>query len=572
MSEKGWRLLKSILLVGSVIAAIKLIFVDYTMDEEYQIVMAYRRLQGDALFGTMWEPHQTSAFGCALLMKPFLAVTGGTAGIVVYLRICTALIQALLAFWLYRVLCPMTEKRYAFLLSLFYMNFVPKLIGIPEFSNLQMWLFTVIVLALAEYSCERKNWGGWLVLAGVGMSLEVLAYPACLILFPFFMICIFKKAGKSRRWLDCALFAGTCLICGGLWLWRVFSEVTPEEFLRNLQLIVKYDATHDLALAAGENSPALQNQLAENILLLILVFLAGFLVYWVWLKRRRRKSRESVPFERPVYAAFVLVTAEAIQLFYWIVLQSGYERPQIVVPVLLILSVLVWRDADSRKQNMLGCMIGTVLVIFAVLYMSDLGLLNALAHGGLGVLAGALVLVYALESRRISSRNLIMLVLCSLCFVYMFGKGFTVKMGRTETNTVLGIRNIVREGPAKGIFTNYMLAYIMDSTYKEFESQVEEGAKCLIVTNMTNTAGTTPYLFQKDLEICHFSVVDPTTYDERLLNYWELYPEKKPDVIVVDCWYGELMEKADSWIMEYIENEFGYSEMIDGKYVRFYKR
>jgi len=571
LSEKGWRLLKGILLIGSVIAAIKLIFVDYTMDEEYQIVMAYRRLQGDALFGTMWEPHQTSTFGCVLLMKPFLAVTGGTAGIVVYLRICTALIQALLALWLYRVLCRMTEKRYAFLLSLFYMNFVPKLIGIPEFSNLQMWFFTVIVLALAEYCCGRKS-RCWLVLAGVGMSLEVLSYPACLILFPFFMICIFIRVGKSRRWIDCGLFAGTCLICGALWLWNLFSEVTPEEFLRNLQLIVKYDATHDLALTAGENSPALQNQLVETILLLVLAFLAGFLVYWVWLKRRRRKSREPVTFERPVYAVFVLAAAEAVQLFYWIVLQSGYERPQIVVPVLLILSVLVWCDADSRKQNMLECMIGTVLVICAVLYMSDLGILNALAHGGLGVLAGTLVLVYGLESRRKSGINLSILVLCSLCFVYMFGKGFTVKMGRTETNTVLGIQNMIREGPAKGILTNYMLAYIIDSTYEEFESWVEEGTKCLIVTNMVNTAGTSPYLFQKDLEICHFSVVDPTTYDEKLLNYWELYPEKKPDVIVVDCWYGGLMEKADSWIMEYIENEFGYSEMIDGKYVRFYKR
>ena len=34
----------------------------------------------------------------------------------------------------------------------------------------------------------------------------------------------------------------------------------------------------------------------------------------------------------------------------------------------------------------------------------------------------------------------------------------------------------------------------------------------------------------------------------------------------------KLMEKEDSWIMQYIENEFGYQEVVDGKYLRFYKR
>ena len=75
-----------------------------------------------------------------------------------------------------------------------------------------------------------------------------------------------------------------------------------------------------------------------------------------------------------------------------------------------------------------------------------------------------------------------------------------------------------------------------------------------------------------EYEVCHFSIVDPTSYDERLLKYWEAYPDKKPDVIVVDCWYGELQEDENSWIMQYIQNDFGYKEAIDGRYVRFYKK
>lgn len=87
--QKGYRLLRNLLILGSILAAIKLIFVDYTMDEEYQIVMAYRNLQGDTLFGTMWEPHQTSAFVCAVLLRLYTAITGTTTGVVLFLRSIT---------------------------------------------------------------------------------------------------------------------------------------------------------------------------------------------------------------------------------------------------------------------------------------------------------------------------------------------------------------------------------------------------------------------------------------------------------------------------------------------------
>jgi hypothetical protein len=129
----------------------------------------------------------------------------------------------------------------------------------------------------------------------------------------------------------------------------------------------------------------------------------------------------------------------------------------------------------------------------------------------------------------------------------------------------------MKHGPAVGVLADYMCAYIYNSNYEDFRNNLEEGDNVLIVTNMVFSPGTTPYMFE-DYEVCHFSIVDPTSYDERLLTYWELYPSKKPDVIVVDCWYGELKEDPGNWIMKYIENDFGYSEVIDGKYVRFYKK
>ena len=79
--------LKMVLIVLSIFAAVKMLFFAFGLDEEYQLVMAYRNVKGDKLFLDMWEPHQSSAFLCALLMRPYLAVCGET-GVVVWLRFC----------------------------------------------------------------------------------------------------------------------------------------------------------------------------------------------------------------------------------------------------------------------------------------------------------------------------------------------------------------------------------------------------------------------------------------------------------------------------------------------------
>lgn len=51
-----------------------------------------------------------------------------------------------------------------------------------------------------------------------------------------------------------------------------------------------------------------------------------------------------------------------------------------------------------------------------------------------------------------------------------------------------------------------------------------------------------------------------------------MFPEKAPNVIIVDCWYGQLMIDSDNWIMQYIENEFGYTEVTDGRYIRIFRK
>lgn len=593
-TQKRLKILKILLIVGSVLAAVKVILVDYTLDEEYQVVMAYRNLSGDTLFGTMWEPHQTSSFLCVWLMKGYTAMTGTTTGVVIFLRICTTLIQLLLSLWLCRTLEHVLEKEYAFLLGLCYFNIVPKIIQIPEFSNLQVWFYTVIVLALMQYYTGEQNASDideglsrrslWLVVAGLGMAFEVLSYPSSLVLFPFFLVCIFWGSGRNKKWArglgDSLIFAGTCAVSAAVWLWRVLAHITLEEFLRNVQYVVGFDLTHDMSLTAESRASALLRDFKTFVVLMVIILVIAFVLWWMSGRLWKRAVSDGSKLGIVHFAVWMVIAGEAVQLFYWLVPRKGYEEPQIHLIVILLAVVLVWRKADGRKKALTVGLLGSALTILAVIYMSDLGVWYAIPHGMTGILLGVVVLVLALEEqcgkngkpKGFPKGNLwIYLLLFSLAFVSVFGKGFTLRAGKTPTNTVLGVGGIIRKGPSAGIITNYMQAYITNSTYEEFQKYVGQDRKCLIVTNMVGTAGTSPYMFTGS-QVCHFSIVDPTSYDERLLVYWELYPEKVPDVIVVDCWYGELQESEDSWIMQYIENDFGYTDMVDGKYVRYYFR
>lgn len=63
-----------------------------------------------------------------------------------------------------------------------------------------------------------------------------------------------------------------------------------------------------------------------------------------------------------------------------------------------------------------------------------------------------------------------------------------------------------------------------------------------------------------------------TTYSEKLLRYWEQNPDKFPDVVVVDCWFGHLNVDENAWIMRWIYEEFGEDSYEDGTYQRYYHR
>ncbi|MCD8129956.1 MAG: hypothetical protein LUE16_01535 [Lachnospiraceae bacterium] len=385
MNGKRWKRLKGILLLGTVLAALKMIFFDYTLDEEYQIVMAYRNISVDSWFVQMWEPHQTSAFLCAWLMRLYYVAAGTYTGVILYLRICTTLIQLALTFYLYRVLCGLTEKRYAFMLALIYFNVVPKAIQIPEFSNMQLWFFTLLVLLLIRYykgtGDQKRRDYILLILMGLCMSLEVLSYPSCIILFPFFSGYIFKKSG-SKRWRDTACFAGTCGACALVWLGLILRNISFSDFVRNVGYMLDFDPTHEISGVSSTKLAALFSNLVAGLGLIALILaISGGIFFLLRMCQNKKAAGEHPADEKSnvnendggndsgtgrLYAAqakrecilkfavIAIMVSEVVQLFYWVILHTGYELPHIHFAVILFAAGAAWRYAGKQKGAFCG--------------------------------------------------------------------------------------------------------------------------------------------------------------------------------------------------------------------------
>lgn len=109
----------------------------------------------------------------------------------------------------------------------------------------------------------------------------------------------------------------------------------------------------------------------------------------------------------------------------------------------------------------------------------------------------------------------------------------------------------------------------MNADMEEWPGHVRPGDRVLIVAE--GVTGSLKYLYE-DVTICIDSTISTPTYSEKLLRYWEQNPDKFPDVVVVDCWFGNLNVDENSWIMQWIYEEFGADSYEDGTYQRYYRR
>ncbi|MCR5033375.1 MAG: hypothetical protein K6A92_11020 [Lachnospiraceae bacterium] len=560
--HRKWIIL---LWIGAALANIKSIFADYDRDLSYALVTTIRHLNGDRLFQEMGEPHQTSAFLLDALAYLFRKVTSGRLdGIVIYLNICGVFLYLGICLYLVKVLKQHTDPVVAELIGILFFAFRVRQIVMPEFTNMLVGFSTLLFAFLIRH-LQRKKDRLYLVLAALLLCLLILSYPSGLLVY-FAVAGILFFYGEDRK-RDILLLTAICMAFGCIYVLYFSAQAGGVlVFLQNLQQIVTGDASHGSGNAGGvlyyvKETLAAMVWIAASLIVSLLLNGAFGII------RKKRTPRWRFWL---VTGICLIVTDQIFCTFLDDLIPTGSLRYVYggIFVLLILLGAKGYKNCtSSEKQIWSISVILSIAVLLAVSALTNQVLITSLQYL---VLAGSISLIPGfryLEAEQDSNPE------CKaypyawigvVALLIVLHRGIIMRDYGEASSTVWGIRNIVKSGPTMGVLSSYMSAYMTGCNQEDWTSYVPENSRILVVG--PELYDPIVYLYQ-NTEICHYSTIDTPTYDENLLAYWGKYPEKKPEIIAIECWYGELHVEEESWIMGWVRE---HCDLIgDGRYWRF---
>ena len=223
---------------------ISFIFSNISYDAEYQLAMAYRFIKGDKMITQMWEPHQTSAFLCAVLMQVYMWITGTTTGIVLFTQVAGLLIRAGIAIWFAKLVKERSGEIPALMAGSIYFLISPKELLTPEFGNMQIWFSTIVFLCLLTYIKKQKKI--YLFLSAISLCLAVFSYPSAIICYFAVFIILIKYSSKSTK--DICIFSTVCALIGGAFVLYLLINIGLAAIMQSLEWALSVEPTHTVGM------------------------------------------------------------------------------------------------------------------------------------------------------------------------------------------------------------------------------------------------------------------------------------------------------------------------------------
>lgn len=512
---------KILLLLLSLVGAIKMIFFGLLIDEEYAVVMSYRMVSGDKMFLNMWEPHQTSGFVCAIFIKLFLMIVGSTEYLIVYLRIVGVLLQAAVSLFIYCTVRKMYDKEIAFWASLMCFSLLPKWIQIPEFSNILLWSNFCTMMCFLRFTRENARKEVWLVLGALFYCIAILAYPTCLFLLPIYLYGIYTSVpDKAKKHL--LLFLGTCVTVGVVYILYFLFNLGPEKFLFGVRQMMT-DGEHDYTLL--QRLTTYGRELLDLLPTILLVFAVTMVLYvTIWCGVLKKQFRQG----KPVFLFLLVFVAHVQQFVAW---NSGQRY--INEPLLFYYFTFGAGAIPVKKKNPLflfgmlpamGTIVAVLLITNTTISVTGTNLLP-------GIIAGGILVWEYIKEKKLAAGYKKCCVWMGIVTIglLMFAKGCLICENEGVKENIFYVKQKALSGPAKGIYCRYMdgyqynlLAEVTDAYISEEDVVLCVGYHCI-------------RYMMTDGDISTYSTISTPTYDERLLEYWELFPERYPTIIIEEA-------------------------------------
>jgi len=544
-------------------ACASLVVTNLSYDAEYQLAMAYRLLKGDALITEMWEPHQTSAFLCAIIMKVFMAVTGSTTGIVLFIHVIGLLIRFLISVYFCKIISKVTGYIPGLIAGIMYLIISPKDLLVPEFSNMQNWFSTLMFLTLVHYLMNRKAW--LLVCSAVCLCLGVFSYPSFLI--AYFAVFILLLCHSERKWRDILLYTGVCAGIGGAFVGHLLWITGWSAILDCLPIALAIEPSHTVNFSEKLWINAVG--IAKIAGILAAVGIAGFAVQWIYglaVKKQTRANKITEGIFAAWYILLALLLADILK---------AENHGGTSYPFLVLMGLGIWkRKLLSPREKMVydSALWTGVINLLSTFLLSDHGILQAVPYMIVTICASTIPLYRWWKDCEENGfvRKWFLIGVHAFLLIIIFRSMYihVPISGRAQICSITSDLGLIRSGPARGIITDEAGAAMQRDSMAEWEQYIKPGDTIWILGEPVDTLG---YLYE-DVEVGAPSVMSTPTYNQELLYYWELNPDKYPDVVILSSGFGNLSWELlrNEWLMNWLEEEYQAKTVIDGNFWRYY--
>ena len=471
-------------------------------DEHFYTTLGYRFMKGDALFFDDWHIAQMIAFFIEPLVKLYTSLTGGTGGIIRYMRYCYIVFTALTGTVFY---LRFRHSSSAAAAACVYLLYTPLQIMALSYNTMSAGF---ALLALCAYPVKEEN-RLRLFLTGIFAAFAVINTPYLVLIYPVLCIAALRNAGWfSRRrwcWLSLGVLAAALLFVIYVGLHTGFSQV-----VQGLPHLI--DPSHSKGLY----------MIVRNVALLwrffgifaVLMAMEPFAAYYF---RRRRKDR------RELFLKAVLVINACAMLYVCFV--SDYQtdlgsRGTVLFPFFMTGAVYLVLFGDRTFRS----------VFFAVSVFHSLMILSS-SNVGPRSYCGPLVIAVMMTVLFLSDRRELHFwtagVTAVLLGCLLFSKCTDVYMG----NESYDVR--IKEGPLAGLKDSAAAVQRYENGLADMkELNGLEGDSAMLVTwevweylaldKQIATFSTYPYFWEE------------TEYVSAQQAYAKLHPDRYPAWIYLD--------------------------------------
>lgn len=526
------------LILVSIYCTYKSIYYGWDIDESYQLTMAYRYLQGDRLFKTMWAVHQSSVVFSLPFMYLFFKFSTTTAGVVVYMRICGTIVQLCASVYGYHVFRKYINRIPALVLVSMFYNFTPKFIQSLEFCFCAYIFFFVLICAFMNFLKTKKSID--LFVAGIAMACCVLSYPTLIILFLyfFFLILFSKKIGEgyiSKK--NLCYFIGGISFVALFFLILVFKDVTLKEFFRNLPYIYS-DRDHSTSIWYKNHK--LLGGLWDVCNEILIVAIPLSIIHLIAHHFKKEKIDRIV---RTIMCVFVIAGCVFLGLYYYHDVMNAQHLSinWVIFYIVFIICFMLIFYRKHHKIHLLNyyAVFPSIIFVLATSWISDL---DIYANFGLllpGLLVGFIDLHNEIEEDVTTHQKLakgIEMFLIIFAFTgIILGRIFFVRMTAVQPVTTINTDFYdVGIGPAKDIDVTRMEHIQYHDKAQAILNHVDPDDTILYI-------GGDTYLYMlAGTKVGAHTCISTPNFDSVILKYYEFYPEKIPDAIIIDTYYYSL--------------------------------